>query len=278
VTYKDFYRLLDIAPTATAEEVKRAFRQQIARYHPDKVQHLGAEFQAMAADRAAELTEAYRVLSDKGRRAEYDRTHRAAAPQPDAPPAAPPPPSWDAPKRPEPAAGDAAARQTPPPRPAEERSASTLFSSERATRDEFVRKAAITRLRAALGAADPSYDETTVRGFDVAWLPKSTMFGRRKGPRVVGRFVGQVDRAAVADSMAQAARWSGGSGDDVCVFLMGTGMASAGELAAEIADQRRRQRAARLILIPVDVRVWDARVPLDAPDVAKTVLARLKAG
>ena len=35
---------------ASADEIKRAFRQQIARYHPDKVQHLGKEFQALAAD------------------------------------------------------------------------------------------------------------------------------------------------------------------------------------------------------------------------------------
>ena len=49
---KNYYQLLEIAPAAPADEVKRAFRLQIARYHPDKVQHLGAEFQAMAAGRA----------------------------------------------------------------------------------------------------------------------------------------------------------------------------------------------------------------------------------
>ena len=53
---KNYYQILEIAPTAPADEVKRAFRVQIARYHPDKVQHLGKEFQAMAADRATELT------------------------------------------------------------------------------------------------------------------------------------------------------------------------------------------------------------------------------
>ncbi len=62
---KNYYELLEIAPNASAEEVKRAFRVQIARYHPDKVQHLGKEFQSMAADRAAELTEAYRILRDR---------------------------------------------------------------------------------------------------------------------------------------------------------------------------------------------------------------------
>src|SRR5436309_4088428 len=75
---KDYYALLEIAPTSSADEVKRAFRQQIAMYHPDKVQHLGKEFQAMAAERAAALTEAYRVLSHEGRRADYDRVRAAA--------------------------------------------------------------------------------------------------------------------------------------------------------------------------------------------------------
>ena len=76
---KTYYELLEIAPSATSEEIKRSFRLQIARYHPDKVQHLGREFQDMAAGRAAELTEAYRILSDDNRRAEYDRTIAAGA-------------------------------------------------------------------------------------------------------------------------------------------------------------------------------------------------------
>src|SRR5947208_3067795 len=61
----------------------------MARYHPDKVQHLGKEFQAMAAERAAELTEAYRILSDDTRRAEYDRVRSTSSA---AMPAAPSPP------------------------------------------------------------------------------------------------------------------------------------------------------------------------------------------
>ena len=75
----NYYELLEIAPDASADEVKKSFRAQIARYHPDKVQHLGKEFQSMAAERAAGLTEAYRILSDEGRRAEYDRARAEAA-------------------------------------------------------------------------------------------------------------------------------------------------------------------------------------------------------
>ena len=109
MTLKSYYELLEIAPDSPADEIKRSFRAQIARYHPDKVQHLGREFQSMAADRAAELTEAYRILSDPARRAEYDRAlaeggGRTASPgasepttaqhqgTPDPPPASAPPP------------------------------------------------------------------------------------------------------------------------------------------------------------------------------------------
>ena len=274
MAFKNYYDLLEIAPNSPAEEVKRSFRAQIARYHPDKVQHLGREFQSMAADRAAELTEAYRILSDPGRRAEYDRAlaeggattsspggsepttvrHQGASePQPASPPPPPPP--------------DAA----PPPRSAQ-------FKEERATRDEFVRKATLGRLRQALEAVGGGYEEAQLRGFDFALVPKKPMFGRSKHPRLLGRFVSELDRDAIADAWLQALKWGDTKNDEVCVLLMGTALAPAGELAGEIADQRRRSRAAKVTLIPVDARVWNAHMPLDAPAIAKTLLARLKSG
>ena len=64
----------------------------------------------------------------------------------------------------------------------------------------------------------------------------------------------------------------------MCVLLLGTALAPAGELAGEIAEQRKKSRGAKLTLIPVDARVWDAHMPLDAPAIAKTLLARLKSG
>ena len=268
---KNYYDLLEIAATANADEVKRAFRGQIAKYHPDKVQHLGKEFQAMAADRAAELTEAYRILSDEGRRAEYDR---ALADGADggvqaAPAATAPKPS--AGETPRPAAPPPQDEPSPVPR-------GSQFKQERATRDEFVRKATMGRLRVALEGVG-GYEEAQARGFDIALVPKSKLFSRTKNPRLVGRFVSTVDREAVADAWGQAAKWGGG--DEVCVLLMGTSLAPAGELAAEIGDQRRkhgRAGGAKLVLIPIDARDWDARMPLDAPDVAKTLIAKLKSG
>jgi curved DNA-binding protein CbpA len=266
VAAKSHYELLELPPTATLDEIKRAFRLQIARYHPDKVQHLGREFQDMAAERAAELTEAYRILSDEGRRAAYDQSRSgavadAAAVAPSAPPVSRP---SDVPPPPQPS-------------PADEPAASkgAQFSQERATRDEFVRRALIGRLRQAMEMMG-GYDETPVRPFDLAWLPKSKMFGRGKGPRLVARFVSQVDAGAIADSWLQSIKWAGN--DEVCVLLIGSTLGTAGEMARAIAEQRRKSRGAKATLIPVDARNWDAHLPTDAPDNAKALLARVRSG
>ena len=69
---KNYYELLEISRDAPADEVKKSFRAQIAKYHPDKVQHLGPEFQEMASGIAADLTEAYRILMDPALRAKYN--------------------------------------------------------------------------------------------------------------------------------------------------------------------------------------------------------------
>jgi curved DNA-binding protein CbpA len=268
VTSKNYYELLELAPQATADEIKRAFRAQIAKYHPDKVQHLGKEFQAMAADRAAELTEAYRILSDENRRAEYDRAFAEGGVHTPAAASAPAAPSAAAASQPS---------ATPPPAGAPT-ATGPQFRQERATRDEFVRKATMGRLRTALEAVG-GYDESAARGFDIALVPKKKLFSSTRNPRLLGRFVGTVDRDAVADTWAQAAKWAGG--DEACVLLMGTSLAPAGDLATEIGDQRRKHGRAgggKLVLIPVDARDWEARMPLDAPPVAKTLLARLKSG
>ena len=268
---KDYYELLEVSATAPADEIKKAFRQQIAKYHPDKVQHLGKEFQAMAAERAAELTEAYRILCDDRKRAEYDALRGQSV---GAAPAAPPP----AAAAPAATPGEPYTAPPPPPPPSPEppSPAGGWFSQQRATGAAFVRKAMVGRLRHALDAVGGDYEPADVRGFDIAWNPKRKLFGGAKGPTLLARYVERVDGDSIAETWGQAAKAV--PTDDVCVFLMGSALAPAGELAKAINDQRRRTRSAKVTLIPVDARDWDAKMPTDAPAIAKTVIARLRTG
>ena len=232
----------------------------------------------MAADRAAELTEAYRILGDEGRRSEYDRALSESGGAAAAAPAGAPASAAGAATQPAP---ESHAPPPPPPPPhgghgpAAESRIDGTFTRERGIRDEFVRKATMGRLKQALEAVG-GYDQSELRGFDIALVPKKKLFGGSKNPKLLGRFVSTVDRAAVADAWTQAAKW--GAADEVCVLLMGTSLAPAGELATEIREQGRKQRGGKLVLIPVDARDWDARMPLDAPPIAKTLLERLKKG
>ena len=219
---------------------------------------------------------AYRILSDAGRRAEYDRAFAeaggvsASSPVSDEPVTAQHQSAAEQPQ--------VAKDPTPPPPSKASTPLGVQFKEERATGDEFVRKATVSRLRQALAAVGAGYDEAQLRGFDIALTPKRKLFGGSKNPRLLGRFVSQLDKEAVADAWLQALKWGDTKSEEVCVLLLGTRLAPAGELAGEIADQRKKSRGAKITLIPVDARVWNAHMPLDAPAIAKTLLARLKSG
>jgi curved DNA-binding protein CbpA len=265
---QNFYELLSVGPRATPDEIKRAFRSEIARYHPDKVQHLGKEFQEMAASRAAALTEAYRTLMNAELRAEYDRAHGApaGAPAPAAPAAPPDAPVQPAQARvPHPDPGRPAGDRhvTPPPR----------FASERRDRDDFVRKAILNRFRQALAAEPGQAEDLPVRGFDAGFALKSKkLFSRDGGHRFAVKVVPQVDRRAVQDAWNAAQK----TNSPICVFLMGSGVAPVGELAEAIGELRKRTRNAQISVIPVDVRDWSAHVPADAPEACRNLLKRLR--
>ncbi|MDI3342011.1 MAG: molecular chaperone DnaJ [Sphaerobacter sp.] len=64
---RDYYEVLGVSRTATAEEIRRAYRRLARKYHPDVNREDGAE------ERFKEINEAYEVLSDEERRAAYDR-------------------------------------------------------------------------------------------------------------------------------------------------------------------------------------------------------------
>ena len=60
---KDPYEILGVSPQATQEEIKSAYRKQAQRYHPDRVSHLGEEFQQIAKEKFQEIQSAYERLS-----------------------------------------------------------------------------------------------------------------------------------------------------------------------------------------------------------------------
>mgnify|MGYP001587556632 FL=1 len=63
----DPYTLLEVSPQASPEEIKAAYKRAVARYHPDKVAHLGREFQELAHRKLLAIQQAYGVLQSKHR-------------------------------------------------------------------------------------------------------------------------------------------------------------------------------------------------------------------
>jgi hypothetical protein len=276
--------MLDVVPTAPADDIKRAFRREIAKYHPDKVQHLGREFQEIAAVKAAELTQAYKTLSDETLRADYDahlkvghvEAVRGAGPQPpNSPPNTPPNPP------PQPERAERPAERRPQTADAGAGHGWPSNSAGRGGATDLVRKAAVQRFRHALQQEFGQCEETPIPGFDVMCAPpKAGFLSRTVPPRLLARVVDQVDHAAVQESWALALRLRKDDQREACLFIMGPSVSPAGELGRAINEQRRKPMppGVKLIVVPVNTRTWSAHVPTDAPAQVKQFLARLASG
>lgn len=68
--FKDYYKILDVEPTADDKAIKTAYRKLARKYHPDVSKEAGAE------DKFKEASEAYEVLSSPEKRAEYDEIRK----------------------------------------------------------------------------------------------------------------------------------------------------------------------------------------------------------
>ncbi|MBM4132556.1 MAG: hypothetical protein FJ245_02205 [Nitrospira sp.] len=96
----NYYSVLEIAPTATDADIKKAWHEQIQVWHPDRFSHSPA-LHKKAETRTQLINQAYQTLSDPASRARYDAT-------------TPPAPAPQPPQRP---AQHTSAQTTPPPRP-----------------------------------------------------------------------------------------------------------------------------------------------------------------
>lgn len=70
---KDYYEVLGVSKTATPDELKSAYRKLSLKYHPDKQAGKSETEKKEAEEKFKEISEAYSVLSDKDKRAQYDQ-------------------------------------------------------------------------------------------------------------------------------------------------------------------------------------------------------------
>ena len=61
----DPYKVLGVRRQASIDDIKSAYRKLAAKYHPDKVVHLGDEFRTLAEQKFKEIQEAYQELVDR---------------------------------------------------------------------------------------------------------------------------------------------------------------------------------------------------------------------
>jgi molecular chaperone DnaJ len=70
---RDFYEILGVAKSASAEEIKKAYRKVAMQFHPDR-----NPGNAEAEEKFKEAAEAYEILSDTDKKSKYDRFGHAA--------------------------------------------------------------------------------------------------------------------------------------------------------------------------------------------------------
>jgi DnaJ-domain-containing protein 1 len=267
---RSYYDLLGVPATAAVEAIKSAFRREIARYHPDKVHHLGPESQLLASSRAADLTAAYRTLMNPATRAAYDFSLANGCPAASASsPGGAGRPGHVAPRQPV-SASSRASNTVREPAPASGTAGPVL-----------VHEATISRIHDVVQGLSGSVESPPAGAFDAAYVvrPRRRLFQKSEPPvHLRVKVVDEVNPAAVAAVWPIATRITNA---DVtpCVLLCGAALAPSMDLAAAISGQRRKHRqTGGPVVIPVDTRDWQALAPAHTPGLVRKLIERLKLG
>ena len=251
---KDYYQVLRISRQAGATEVKRAYRRQISRYHPDKVHHLGEEFQVLAAEKSAQLTEVYhRLLEANG---SDERIEDVVMP--------------DASPREEPRVGDAA---MPPPV-----NRMSSWQAVAAGCPTLILTAAIDRVSQAVRLTLPRVDEFAVPGFSGAWRTRADWRGLLKRRPIEGVLL----RAAADDVPADRHRTTRirhlvpGVDGAIVVFDLTVGPLPVDTQPSSSVRQASSRGERDVYCVTLDAMTWKARTPSEAPPIAHLILARVR--
>ena len=75
---RDVYEVLGVSKNASDAEIKKAYRKAAMQYHPDKFSGASEKEKKNAEEKFKEINEAYQILSDENKKAQYDRFGHAA--------------------------------------------------------------------------------------------------------------------------------------------------------------------------------------------------------
>jgi len=271
---KNLYDLLAVEPSADADAIRKAFLRQIALYHPDKVLHLGREFQELAEVRAAELTAAYRTLTHTDTRVKYDAALASAGPA-DAPPS---PIEVEA----APVPAEAPRDEIQPELHAAPESGG--FEKERTGRDDIMRRASLTPVIDAIRIVMGDCALSTAPGFELVCIPRgdrrmpmSLGGGDRRLPLLV-RVAPLVDAAVITEAWRHAVRLRiEPSTQAIALLLLGERIASARDLAQGIerAKYMSPTRRDSISTVAVQFSEWNVHFPSDTPSSVRRLVDRL---
>jgi DnaJ-like protein len=263
--------LLGIALPASTDEVKRAYRRQISRYHPDKVHHLGEEFQVLAAAKSAQLTEVYqRLMESNGSDAAAEALPTPAGTS-DGSGVGPINRSRD--ESSSTARGTDATAAGAVPRHANRMS---TWQAVAVGCPSLILTAAVDRLTQSVRWTLPRVEECTVAGFSLAWRTRADwrgLFRRRPSEGVLLRTPS--DAVAAGRQRARIRNLLPGVEGAIVIFDLVVGPATEPyDPAGPRAAQSRPEPD--VFAVTLDAMSWKAQVPPQAPEIVHLILARLR--